>query len=249
LLCIEELISEKFNAIETDCRIDLDNKKVREDIAMARDIYESLELMNKQYYKTNNNRIQLSSLQRFYNFLNSKCSSSLQKSRFDYLARVLTNKQNPDYQRLVQILLSYGDFNRHESLFILISAMDINSCELTPKLAEKVIKTRDERSKKFFASLLYESLNSAPTIDLKWRLTQFKINKISDANCDLIKTLFNQMTKDGKSEQINDLSRELLIGNYLFKNLLLSNFLFINIFFLTFFVKVFITKELRIDFY
>jgi hypothetical protein len=143
--------------------------------------------------------------------LNSKYPKELQFSRFDCLAKVL--RENPYYQQMIEILLTFGDFERFKSLFCLINVIDINRFKLVAILSNKLIKARDKTSKNFFASLLYKSLKSLPDIDLKSRLKQFQIQSLSEAKCDGIKTLFNQITNDDNSQLIKELSEELLIGN------------------------------------
>ncbi len=143
--------------------------------------------------------------------MNSKYPKELQFSRFDCLAKVL--RENPYYQQMIEILLTFGDFERFKSLFCLINVIDINRFKLVAILSNKLIKARDKTSKNFFASLLYKSLKSLPDIDLKSRLKQFQIQSLSEAKCDGIKTLFNQITNDDNSQLIKELSEELLIGN------------------------------------
>jgi hypothetical protein len=197
---------------ETEDEIRLNDKQVLKDIAIARDLNESLELMNRESRKAIKSVIELPSLKAFYQFLNSKSPQEIQLSRFHYLADVLSDKSNPYLERLIEILLSFGDFEKHNSLFTLINALDINRFELLPKLVTKLMETREQNSKRFFASLLYKSLKSAPNIDLKSRLKEFGFRTLCDAKCDVIKTLFNQITNENDSQLINDLNLELEIG-------------------------------------
>ncbi len=152
------------------------------------------------------------SLKAFYQFLNSKTPQEIQLSRFHYLADVFNDNSNLYYKRLIEILLSFGDFEKHNSLFTLINALDINRFELLPKLISKLMETQVQNSKKFFASLLYKSLKSAPNIDLKSRLKELGFRTLCDAKCDVIKTLFNQITNENNSQLINDLNLELEVG-------------------------------------
>jgi hypothetical protein len=61
------------------------------------------------------------------------------------------------------------------------------------------METQVQNSKKFFASLLYKSLKSAPNIDLKSCLKEFGFRTLCDAKWDIIKTLFNQITNENNS--------------------------------------------------
>jgi hypothetical protein len=214
---IEEIISEILIKSETEDEIRLNDKHVLKDIAIARDLNESLELMNKECHKAINSVIELPSLKAFYLYLKcvpirSKSPQEIQLSRFHYLADVLSDKSNPYLKRFIEILLSFGHFEKHNSLFTLINAFDINKFELLPKLITKLMETREQNSKRFFASLLYKSLKSAPNIDLKSRLKEYGFRTLCDAKCDVIKTLFNQILNENNSQLINDLNLELEIG-------------------------------------
>ena len=211
---MEELFTSVCQELDINREIPSDNQYIKEDVSDTKDNYKSLKLVSKQYFSTTNSNLKLTSIQKFFDLIDNKTMHLMSSKRYSYLSNILRDKQNANLKTLVEILINFADFETFHTLLLSIDAQDINRFDFTLRVAKRVTQlTRDKQTKTLLTTLLRKSLKISTNIDLKSRLIELKINKISEPDTDLIKTLFNQITKDDMNGKLfQDLTHELLIG-------------------------------------
>lgn len=183
------------------------------EMSIARDNYISLQLINKFLDSNNGLKLVLGSLEKFFKSL-SKHFDDSSEPEFDLLKDILEEKENLVRTKLVEALILFADYETFSQTLSKISPKDI-SRELTFKLAERLCKTKKgSQTFDFFSNLLISSLKLSANIDLERRVKHFRTKKIMEADIDVIKTLFNQIIKEDKSQtDLKHLVIEVKIGN------------------------------------
>ena len=205
-----------FTAEENLSDNSIDDTLIKRDIGTARDNSDSLTMVNEYLNSTNGLYLILGSLDKYYNSFEKLINKKF-GSQFDHLLDILEDQENPVYPQLVDALITIGDYETFEQILSKINFKDIGS-KLIFKLAERLSKTKKEsKSFEFSSNLLIQSLKSSKDINLEQRLKHFRITKkIMEANIDDIKTLFNQIIKEDKSQDLEQLVTEVKIGYKLY---------------------------------
>ncbi|XP_054163081.1 uncharacterized protein LOC128960936 [Oppia nitens] len=216
---LENLFSYRFVDINDNFEIFVaEDLRIRDDIAVARNNYQSLELMNSQFDILEKPIVCMKSLDTFFKIVDNKAFQTIRSKRFSYLSRILRDEDHPNFGQTLDLLFTFGNYQFLE-MMAMVNPQHIHKFELTTKLTKKLVNyANNPTAKCYFKRMLFNALKDSPNVDLKTRIKNFGTDPLV-TNEDLrdilnsIKTRFNQIT-ESDNELIEDLIHDITVASY-----------------------------------
>ncbi|CAG2121393.1 unnamed protein product, partial [Medioppia subpectinata] len=122
---MDDLFGHSFK--DTDVSDDHKYHSLPEDLIDARSVQKSLDLVNKRLNESN---VELKSLKKFFRLID-KTLETLPSNRFPYFSDILRDDSHKNHRKLMDLLLSFGDYNEFKELIESVAAEDVVRYECT----------------------------------------------------------------------------------------------------------------------